>query len=289
MAEDEGKKLDTKEEKDSSSEEVVIVEAEVVEDKEKKKAADEKTPKEEKEEKVAKPKRKVRKKKATVEVEEAEKEVEAERPKKKVAKKRIKVEEKEEVEKPKVKAEKELMKEKEKVEKKEEEKEGEKEEEEAEGEEGEEEEEKEEIEIIEEEEEYKVKIKPELSDELKHELEIRRGIKKKTPEFRRQEWFRYKRLGEAWRRPRGLHSKMRKHKGYRQNVVSAGYGSPKGARDLHPSGFEEVMVYNAEDLDKIDPKSQAARVGHSVGTRKRMEIEEKAEEKGIRVLNPRRA
>jgi len=226
--------------------------------------------------------------------------VEAERPKKKVAKKRIKVEEREKVEKPKVKAEKELMEEKEekkkdemekpKEEEKKEEKEEEKEEEEeAEEEEGEEEEEKEEIEIIEEEEEYKVKIKPELSDELKHELEIRRGIKKKTPEFRRQEWFRYKRLGEAWRRPRGLHSKMRKHKGYRQNVVSAGYGSPKGARDLHPSGFEEVMVYNAEDLDKIDPKSQAARVGHSVGTRKRMEIEEKAEEKGIRVLNPRRA
>ncbi|NIM89434.1 MAG: 50S ribosomal protein L32e [Candidatus Aminicenantes bacterium] len=134
-----------------------------------------------------------------------------------------------------------------------------------------------------------MKIKPELSEELKHELEIRRGIKKKTPDFKRQEWFRYKRLGEAWRRPRGLHSKMRKHKGYRQDVVSVGYGSPKGARDLHPSGFEEVMVYNAKDLDKIDPKSQAARVGHSVGTRKRTEIEEKAEEKGIRVLNPRRS
>lgn len=153
-----------------------------------------------------------------------------------------------------------------------------------------EEEKEEEIEIIEEEEEkeYKVKIKPKLSKELKHDLRVRKTIKDKTPHFRQQEWFRYKRINESWRRPRGLHSKMRKHKGYRPNVVSIGYGSPKKTRNLHPSGFQEIMVYNTKDLEKINPKSQAARVGHSVGTRKRIEIEVQAEKKGIRVLNPRR-
>jgi large subunit ribosomal protein L32e len=70
--------------------------------------------------------------------------------------------------------------------------------------------------------------------------------------------------------------------------VSIGYGSPAETRNLHPSGFAEVMVYNVGDLEKIDPKLQAARIGHSVGTRKRINIEEEAEEKGIRVLNPRR-
>ncbi len=171
----------------------------------------------------------------------------------------------------------------------EEKEEDEKEDEEVEEEEGEEEEaEEEEIEIVEEEEGYKVKIKPQLSDELKSALKIRNNIKKKTPNFKRQEWHRYKRLGKAWRKPRGLHSKTRKHKGFRQKVVSIGYGSPARTRNLHSSGFKEVLVYNVKDLEKIDPKSQAARVGHSVGTRKRIVIEEKAEEKGIRVLNPRR-
>jgi large subunit ribosomal protein L32e len=153
-----------------------------------------------------------------------------------------------------------------------------------------EDEKKEEIEIVEEEAEteYKVKIKPKLSKELKHDLMVRKTIKNKTPHFRQQEWFRYKRINESWRRPRGMHSKMRKHKGYRQNVVSVGYGSPKKTRNLHPSGFQEIMVYNTKDLEKINPKSQAARVGHSVGTRKRIEIEKQAEKKGIRVLNPRR-
>jgi large subunit ribosomal protein L32e len=150
------------------------------------------------------------------------------------------------------------------------------------------EEEEEEIEIVEEIETYKVKIKPELSAEIQRKLKVRKGIKKKTPEFRRQEWFRYKKLGTAWRRPRGIQSKARKHKGYRVNVVSIGYGAPAEARNLHPSGFKEIMVYNPADLDKIDPKVQAARIGHSVGTRKRVAIETKAEELGIRVLNPRR-
>jgi len=161
-----------------------------------------------------------------------------------------------------------------------------------EAEEGEEEEEAEdddeEIEIVEEIETYKVKIKPELSKEVKHKLVVRKGIKKKTPEFRRQEWFRYKKLGTSWRRPRGIQSKARKHKGYRTNVVSIGYGAPAEARNLHPSGFKEVLVHNTADLEKIDPKVQAARIGHSVGTRKRVAIEAKAEELGIRVLNPRR-
>lgn len=151
------------------------------------------------------------------------------------------------------------------------------------------EEQEEEVEIIEEEEGgYTVKIKPKMKDDIKHGLRTRRTIKRKTPHFRQQEWFRYKRINESWRKPRGIHSKMRKHKGYRQNVVSIGYGSPSRVRNLHPSGFQEIMVYNKKDLLKIDPKLQAARVGHSVGTRKRIEIEAEAQKKGIRVLNPRR-
>jgi large subunit ribosomal protein L32e len=38
----------------------------------------------------------------------------------------------------------------------------------------------------------------------------REMVKKRKPEFRRQESWRYKRVGESWRRPKGLDSKMRK-------------------------------------------------------------------------------
>ncbi len=146
-----------------------------------------------------------------------------------------------------------------------------------------EEEEEEELEVTEE--EYAVAIKPKLDKKTKEQLKLREQIANSRPTFRRQEWFRYVRLGESWRKPRGLHSKMRRGFKYRVNLVSTGYRGPKAVRGLHPSGFQEVMVYRVEDLEELDPKKQAARIGHSVGSRKREEIEKIADEKGIRVLN----
>ncbi|UCH88979.1 MAG: 50S ribosomal protein L32e [Thermoplasmata archaeon] len=158
--------------------------------------------------------------------------------------------------------------------------------------EGEVEEEEEEVEIIdeeeeeeEEEEEYTVKQKPKLTKSEKNLLRIRRERKSKEPTFRRQEWFRYKRLGESYRKPRGLHSKMRKNVKYRPKMARIGYGTPVEVRGRHPSGFEEVLVHRPRDLETIDPKSQAARIAHKVGTRKRIAIEDKADELGIRILN----
>lgn len=148
-----------------------------------------------------------------------------------------------------------------------------------------------EVEIIEEEleeeeeEEYTVKQKPELTPAIKSKLQFRSAAKKKKPKFKRQEWFRYKRLGESWRKPRGLHSKMRTNRKYRLNKVRVGYKTPAEVRGLHSSGFKEILVHNKSDLETINPKSEAARIGHSVGTRKRIEIEEYADELGIRILN----
>ncbi|MFW6153492.1 MAG: eL32 family ribosomal protein, partial [Halobacteriota archaeon] len=55
---------------------------------------------------------------------------------------------------------------------------------------------------------------------------------------------------------------------------------------LHPSGFEEVRIHTLEDLGGIDPDRQAVRIAATVGGRSRERIEEVAEERGIRVLNP---
>jgi large subunit ribosomal protein L32e len=151
-----------------------------------------------------------------------------------------------------------------------------------------EEEEEEEVEIEDEEEEegYRVKLKPELTKEVLDALEKRKLVASRRPTFVRQEYHRRRKLQSGgWRRPRGMHSKMRQHYRYRINVVSIGYGGPKQARNLHPSGFQEVVVHNVKDLDKIDPKVQAARVAHTVGMRKRVQIEEKADELSIRILN----
>ena len=132
---------------------------------------------------------------------------------------------------------------------------------------------------------YTVEPKPELSEEQIDALAKRAVISGNRPAFKRQEWFRYQKLGESWRRPRGIHSKMRRGMKRRPPMVEIGYGGPALFRGLHPSGFEEVMVYNIDGLEDIDPKTQAARIGGTVGVKKRIAIENRAKELGIRVLN----
>jgi len=146
-------------------------------------------------------------------------------------------------------------------------------------------EEKEEVEAEEEEEKYRVKKKPKLSKEIKNRLRLRKDIKKRTPQFLREEWFRYKRIPKNWRKPDGISSKMRINLKYRPSMVRVGFRGPKDVRGFHPSGFQEVIVYNVNDLEGIDPKKQAVRIGGSVGTKKRIDIEKKAEELDVRILN----
>ena len=131
--------------------------------------------------------------------------------------------------------------------------------------------------------------KPVLDDATKEALATRAAQKKKQPAFRRQEWFRYKRLSRTgWKKPRGDDSSQRKNRKYRSPMVRIGFGKIADARGLHPSGFEEVLVSTAGDLDGLDPERQAVRISASVGNRKRASIHDRADDLGLRVLNRRR-
>ena len=134
---------------------------------------------------------------------------------------------------------------------------------------------------------YQPKIKPQLNEKEKEQLVIRRQIKKRTPHFLRDEGFRYKRIPKNWRRPTGYTSKLRINLKYRPSKVRIGFRAPKLVRGLHASGFEEVMVHTVKELETIDPKKQAVRIGGTVGTKKRTEIAKRADELTIRVLNMR--
>ncbi len=135
---------------------------------------------------------------------------------------------------------------------------------------------------------YSAKRKPTLSKDQQRKLVIRRQIKDRTPHFLRDEGFRYKKLAKTWRRPTGYTSKLRINLKYRPSKVRIGFGSPRDVRGLHASGFREVPVHTVKDLEGIDPKTQAARIGSTVGTRKRLAIAKRADELQIRILNLKR-
>ncbi len=119
-------------------------------------------------------------------------------------------------------------------------------------------------------------------------LRLRRTIDRRRPIFGRQAANRYWRIGRdgAWRRPRGLQSKQRRHYGYRAKVVSIGYRNPAAVRGLAPNGFRPVIVHTPTELDALDPAREAAVIARTVGTRRRLTLEDAARRKGIHILNP---
>ncbi|MFT4891263.1 MAG: large subunit ribosomal protein L32e [Halobacteriales archaeon] len=125
---------------------------------------------------------------------------------------------------------------------------------------------------------------PELSENEERLLARRRREGK--PQFNRQDYHKKKRTPSSWRRPRGNLSKQRRGIKGKGDTVEAGYRTPAAVRGKHPSGFEEVRVHTPDDLEGVDPDREAVRIASKVGARKRERIEELAEERDIRVLNP---
>ncbi len=126
------------------------------------------------------------------------------------------------------------------------------------------------------------------SDSIDRALALRKAIKKKRPKATRQESWRYGRVHDNWRRPKGIDSKMRLNAKGWPAVVSIGRRGPKATRGLHPSGKKEVMVCSTSELERVVGSEQVARIGGQVSSRSREKLVARANELGIRILNPQR-
>jgi large subunit ribosomal protein L32e len=104
-------------------------------------------------------------------------------------------------------------------------------------------------------------------------------------DFKREDNHKKKQTPSSWRKPKGKHSRARLKKKGANPLPKAGYRTKKEARGKHPSGYEEVLVHNADDLEEINSETEAARIGGTVGGRKRQTIIDKADDEDIRVLN----
>ncbi len=116
-------------------------------------------------------------------------------------------------------------------------------------------------------------------------LRVRARQKAKKPEFNFHDSHKKKRLGTSWRKPRGLHNKLRQQVAAKGKLVRPGFGSPAAVRGFHPSGLPEALVNNVAELTKA--QGCAVRIASAVGMKKRLEIQAKAAEMGLKVLNPK--
>lgn len=121
--------------------------------------------------------------------------------------------------------------------------------------------------------------------DTKEALELRNALKRKKPNFLRQDAHKKAKLDNNWRRPRGRHSKMRFGLASYRKKPATGYGSPKLVKGLNSEGLKEVHVYNLEDLKNVQ-KNEGIVIGKTVGLKKKITILKKIKElKDLIILN----
>jgi large subunit ribosomal protein L32e len=108
---------------------------------------------------------------------------------------------------------------------------------------------------------------------------------RKGARFKRDGYGKKRQLSSSWRRPRGNHNKQRLQKKAKGPLPTPGYGSPLAVRNLHPSGFADILVFTPAELGALDPAVHAVRIGGTVGMKKRLVIQEQATNAGFRILN----
>src|SRR5438128_9874085 len=102
----------------------------------------------------------------------------------------------------------------------------------------------------------------------------------------RQESWRYNRVTSAWRRARGVTSKMRKEEAGWPAKVKVGYGTAAATRGLHPRGLQERLIHRLSELEGLDPKIHIVRISARVGERKRLALLDELRQRNFHIARP---
>merc|ERR1712096_128149 len=112
-------------------------------------------------------------------------------------------------------------------------------------------------------------------------------VKKKTTKFKRPQSDLFDRVGESWRRPKGIDSRVRRKFKGKVLMPNIGYGPNKKTRHILPDGFKKFLIQNVADLELLlmYNRTYAAEIGHAVSRKTREAIVERAKVLDIKVLN----
>lgn len=116
-------------------------------------------------------------------------------------------------------------------------------------------------------------------------LQVRKAVKLRKPSFKVQKSNDpKKRFPGRWKRPKGLHSKIREQRRGRPLGVEPGYGSPKLVKGATSEGLFPIFVRNIADLDKVK-EGMGAVVSATVGMKKKAGIIKAAVENKLKLIN----
>lgn len=115
-------------------------------------------------------------------------------------------------------------------------------------------------------------------------LTVKRQLRRSRPVFKRHGSHRKAELSDRWKKPRGLHNKLKDSKRGCGPSVMDGYRTPVEVRGLHISGLAIVHVANVSTLTGVDKATHGIVISR-VGAKRQLEIMAAAHKAGIRVLN----
>ncbi len=116
-------------------------------------------------------------------------------------------------------------------------------------------------------------------------LKLRKALKAKKPNFLREDYQKRACIPLPWRRPRGVHSKLRHRFAGHRALVDPGYGSPKEVYGLSPSGYEQILVHTINEMQNLNSKTQGAILGSTIGLPRKIALLTEAKKLGVKVLN----
>merc|ERR1711935_216724 len=117
--------------------------------------------------------------------------------------------------------------------------------------------------------------------------DTRKIVKKRMKKFPRFQADRFKKMGQSWRKPRGIDCRVRRKFKGSTLLPSIGYGSNKKTRFRLKNGFYKFLVQSPADLEMLlmHNEKYAVEIAHNVGAKKRKEIVERADQLKLFVTN----
>jgi large subunit ribosomal protein L32e len=115
----------------------------------------------------------------------------------------------------------------------------------------------------------------------------KKKVVKRKKKFKRFQSNRFMRVGESWRKPRGIDCRIRRRFRGSIPMVNAGYGSNKKTRHVLPNGLYKFQVHNVAELELLlmHNRKYCAEIAANVSARKRALIVARAEQLRIKVSN----
>ncbi|MBR9677646.1 hypothetical protein GOV04_05900 [Candidatus Woesearchaeota archaeon] len=120
---------------------------------------------------------------------------------------------------------------------------------------------------------------------MKTLLELKKALKKKMPDFKRQDSHKKKRLNPGWRKPKGSDTKVGRQWKSRPAKVKKGFRTPLKTRHLTLKGLQLSNVSKISQLQDVDPSKTVVVINGGVGRKKLLLMLADCEKRNITVVN----